>query len=195
MTIEFWSDAPYVNAGQCTTLHWTVEGVREVYLNGSPVVGQGSQQACLCQAATYTLHVVKVDGSTEDRQVFIDVYGSCETPEPPPPPPPPQDTTGPNIGWVGLAWEDCQFYGQANISDPSGVSQAQFWYSLNGEGWQWVGMHDVGGGNWEADNGISVEAGIGTPIGTVEYRVVASDSLNNWTETGVSTYSYMGCGG
>ena len=83
-TIQFRADAPYVNAGACTTLRWDVEGVREVYLDGAPVTGHGSKQVCLCQATTYTLHVVKTNGSAEDPQVRVDVYGSCGTPPPPP---------------------------------------------------------------------------------------------------------------
>jgi hypothetical protein len=185
--INFWSDAPYVNAGQCTTLHWAVEGVREVYLNGSPVAGQGSQQVCLCEAATYTLHVVKLDGSTEDRQVFIDVYGSCETPEPPPPP---QDTTGPDISSVWLVEEGtCQFYGQATISDPSGVGWAQFHFSINGGGDQGLWMQDIGGGVWQTEYPITVDSG----FVDIEYHVEASDSLGNSGES-YYTPETIGCG-
>ncbi|MFB0534816.1 MAG: CARDB domain-containing protein [Anaerolineae bacterium] len=190
VVINFWSDAPYVNAGQCTTLHWDVKEVREVYLNGGPVAGQGDQQVCLCEAATYTLHVVKLDGSTEDRQVFIDVYGSCETPEPPPP----QDTTGPDISWVGLAWEDCQFYGQATINDGSGVSWAQFRYSINGEGPYSVWMQDIGGGLWQTEVPISADTGMGTPAGTIQYHAVASDGLGNESTSYSGSEDFM-CGG
>ena len=171
-------------------LHWQVEGVREVYLDGSPVAGYGDQQVCLCEATTYTLHVVKLDNSTEDRQVFIDVYGSCETPTPPPP----QDETGPDISWVGLAWEDCQFYGQATISDPSGVSQAQFWYNINGEGWNSVWMQDIGGGLWQTEVLISADTGMGTPAGTIQYSVWASDNLSNESSSSEGSEDFM-CGG
>ena len=85
--ISFSSDAPYVNGGGCTTLRWDVEGVQAVYLNGTGVTGHGSQEVCPCEATTYTLEVVKHDGSRESRQVFIDVYGSCgsiDTPSEPP---------------------------------------------------------------------------------------------------------------
>jgi len=186
--INFWSDAPYVNAGQCTTLHWDVEGVREVYLNGNPVAGQGSQQVCLCEAATYTLHVVKLDGSTEDRQVFIDVYGSCETPEPPPP----QDTTGPDISSVWLVEEGtCQFYGQATISDPSGVSWAQFHFSVNGGGWGSLWMQDIGGGVWQTEYPITSDA----PTVDIQFYVVASDSLGNENESPPGSDGTFICGG
>lgn len=77
--IEFSSDAPYVNAGSCTTLRWRVEGVREVYLDDEPVVGQGSKQVCPCAPETHTLHVIKRDGQTVDRALNIGVYGKCET--------------------------------------------------------------------------------------------------------------------
>jgi hypothetical protein len=79
VVIEFWSDAPYVDAGQCTTVRWDVSGVDKVFLDDQPVVGQGSEKVCLCEPETYTLHVVKRDGKTEDRQVTVDVYGACET--------------------------------------------------------------------------------------------------------------------
>lgn len=75
--ISFRSDAPYVNGGSCTTLRWDVEGVQAVYLNGAGVGGHGSQQVCPCEPTTYTLDVVKLNGSRETRQVFIDVYGAC----------------------------------------------------------------------------------------------------------------------
>jgi hypothetical protein len=186
--INFWSDAPYVNAGQCTTLHWDVKGVREVYLNGGPVAGQGSQQVCLCEAATYTLHVVKLDGSTEDRQVFIDVYGSCETPEPPPP----QDTTGPDISSVWLVEEGtCQFYGQATISDPSGVSWAQFHFSVNEGGWGSLWMRDIGGGVWQTEYPITS----GEPSVDIQFYVVASDSLGNGKESSPGSDGTFICGG
>ena len=46
--VEFWANPPYINAGQCTTLNWHVEGVQAIYLDGQPQVGAGSKQVCPC---------------------------------------------------------------------------------------------------------------------------------------------------
>ena len=113
----------------------------------------------------------------------------------PPPPPPPADTTGPSIGSSSLVFESCQFYGQASISDASGVSWAKFGFDLNGEGWKWVWMQDLGGGVWQSEAGISLESGIGTPIGVIQYQIQAADTLGNETISGVNTHSYTSCDG
>ena len=196
--IDFRSDAPYVNAGNCTTLRWDVEGVQAVYLDGQGVTGHGSQDVCLCQPQTFTLHVVKADGTPVDDQVFIDVYGTCETPlEPPPsdgdtyPPdqPPASDTSGPDIGGVGTSWYGCEFSGYANISDPSGVSWAEFNFRLDDGGWQSWGMSDRGGGYWEMDG----TAPATYTEGGVEYYVVAGDGYGNQSESGAGSDGYS-CG-
>jgi len=80
------------------------------------------------------------------------------------PPPPPADTDGPSIGSSSLVFESCQFYGQASISDASGVSCAKFGFNLNNEGWKWVWMQDLGSGFWQSEVGISKDSVIGTPI-------------------------------
>ena len=72
-TINFWVDNGTINAGQCTTLHWDVQNVREVYLNDQGVPGQGSQQVCPTSTTTYTLRVVRNDGGQETRQVTVTV--------------------------------------------------------------------------------------------------------------------------
>ncbi len=97
-SINFRSDAPYVNGGSCTTLRWDVDNVQAVSLDGQGVTGHSSKQVCPCQQTTYTLRVVKLDNTTENRTVTIMVYGSCAPPPAPPtwtPAPPPSRTPAP----------------------------------------------------------------------------------------------------
>jgi hypothetical protein len=68
----FWADSYYVIAGGCTTLHWNVENVTAVFLDGSETTGQNDRQVCLSQTTTYTLRVVNSAG-TQDRTVTISV--------------------------------------------------------------------------------------------------------------------------
>jgi hypothetical protein len=72
-SISFRVDNDFIFIGQCTTLRWDAENVREVYLDGDGVVGHGSKEVCPRRRTTYTLHVVKPDGSSEDRTVTINV--------------------------------------------------------------------------------------------------------------------------
>ncbi len=71
--IDFWADQREINRGDCTTLHWEVQGVQSVYLNDSGVVGVGSQQVCPKESKTYKLKVVLMDGSVDTRDIRIRV--------------------------------------------------------------------------------------------------------------------------
>ncbi len=82
--INFWVDKQCITRGECTTLRWSVENVREVYLSapkGSPlkgVIGQGSVQVCPEHNESYVLHVVLNDqGDVIDRwaSVLVDYDG------------------------------------------------------------------------------------------------------------------------
>ncbi len=84
-TIDFRADRTQLNAGECTTLRWDVENVREVYLDGQGVVGHSAQKVCPKASRTYELHVVLFGGTTE-RKVTIQVNGSAGTPKPSPKP-------------------------------------------------------------------------------------------------------------
>jgi hypothetical protein len=81
-SIDFRADRTTINAGEHTTLRWDVECVREVYLDGAPVTGHESRDVAPAATTTYTLHMVRNDGGSEDRQVTITV-----NPVGPPPPP------------------------------------------------------------------------------------------------------------
>jgi hypothetical protein len=71
------------NEGGCTDLHWDVRGIREVYYQGLPTVGQWSAHECPTETTTYVLHVVRLDGSSFDLTAAVIVNHN-----PPPPPPP-----------------------------------------------------------------------------------------------------------
>ena len=108
---------------------------------------------------------------------------------------PPPDTSGPSIGSQWLSWDSCKFFGQATVSDPSGVSWVKFYFNKNGGGWGSIWMSNVGGDTWQAEAGISVDDGMGTPVGTVEFYIEASDNNGNVSTSGVSVHNYMSCSG
>ncbi len=197
IVVEFYASPPYVDAGNCSTLHWEVTGSQTVYLNSASVYTIGSEEHCPCETESNNLQVVKPGGSTDDHWVTIDVYGNCSTPatDPPPTDPPvPSDTTGPTINAVYTFWQSCDLYGQADISDPSGVAWAEFWFDLNGQGWAWIQMNESGG-LWTSQVGISVSDGISTPSGSLVYKVRTLDTLHNESWSGETTFPYTGCGG
>jgi hypothetical protein len=92
--IDFWADAEQVNAGSCTKIHWRVQDVQAVFINGNGVAGEGSHKTCPCTDETHTLTVTLMDGSQTSRTLTIRVKGSCVTPSPTTKPP---DTTPPPV--------------------------------------------------------------------------------------------------
>jgi len=72
-SIVFQPDRFSLKTGECVVLTWSVENVREVYLNGAPVTGEGNRRECPPATTTYTLHVVRKDGSSVDEQVTVTV--------------------------------------------------------------------------------------------------------------------------
>ncbi len=69
--IFFQADRTTLGAGGCAILSWSVENVSAVYLDGAPATGQGSRQVCPNGTTTYTLRVIKKDGSSSDVPVTI----------------------------------------------------------------------------------------------------------------------------
>jgi len=72
-TVSFWTEHDTISAGSCTRLHWDVENVREVYLNGVGVVGHGERKVCPGTTTTYRLKIVRLDGVTETFRVTVKV--------------------------------------------------------------------------------------------------------------------------
>jgi hypothetical protein len=75
-SVSFGADDPAVVSGECTRLRWVVENVREIYLDGEGVVGQGNRKVCPTAATTYRLRVVRLDGSEQIYEVRIEVTTS-----------------------------------------------------------------------------------------------------------------------
>ena len=197
-SITFWAEPTSVEAGGCTTLNWETTGFKTVYLNEAPVNAGGSDQECPCETTVYTLTGVKEDTHFEDRQVTITVSGSCDVPITEPPlDEPPADTDGPEYGEEQLVWESCDFYGQARILDASGVSWAKFHYNLDDGGWLSLWMQNIGGETWQAEVGISVADGIGTPPleRKIEYKFEAMDEAGNESISEVTLEGYEDCDG
>jgi len=83
--IEFTVDSDSITAGDCTTLNVHIENVQAAYLSGaeyadSAVTGpHWSGSTCPASTTTYTLHVVKLDSSTEDKTVTVNVTPAAPT--------------------------------------------------------------------------------------------------------------------
>ncbi len=69
--ISFRVDDDRINQGECTTLRWDVEFIREVYLDGQGVVGHSHRDVCPSTTTNYTLRIVHRDGSSEDRVLTV----------------------------------------------------------------------------------------------------------------------------
>lgn len=71
--IQFWAEATTIPAGGSTFLHWHVEHVLEIYLDGAPVTGpDGQQEVSPAVTTTYRLRVV-YSGGEETQEVTIEV--------------------------------------------------------------------------------------------------------------------------
>ncbi len=100
--ISFWADQTTIDAGQCTTLRWSVNNVQAVWVypkgqdyEDFPRAGQGSEQVCLTTTTTFEMRVLLRDGSTVFREVTVSVT-----------PPPPTATTAPAVDpLLGTSWE------------------------------------------------------------------------------------------
>lgn len=71
--IEFYADRYTIPEGECVTIFWRVQGIKEVYYKGIGVVGQGSAEECPTETTTYTLRVILQDDTEVQRQVTITV--------------------------------------------------------------------------------------------------------------------------
>jgi hypothetical protein len=77
--IEFTVDDDSITAGDCTTLRVHIENVQIATLSGAEYADSGvtgphwSGSTCPASTTTYTLHVVKLDSSTEDKTVTVNV--------------------------------------------------------------------------------------------------------------------------
>ncbi|MCP4143604.1 MAG: hypothetical protein GY755_25510 [Chloroflexi bacterium] len=190
--VEFYAHPATVDAGNCATLHWDASGATNIYLDEVSAWEVGSQESCPCQNETHSLQVTQPDGSSEDYYATISVNGTCDSggfDTPTLEAPPPADISGPSISSLSTYWDGCSLYGNAYITDPSGVSWAEFWFNLNGSGWAWAQMNP-GGDTWVSQAGVDTISG----SGTLEYKVRTLDTLNNESWSGVSSRNFSYCG-
>lgn len=73
--IAYRADADSLAMGECTTIRWDILNVQAVFLDGEPVMAQGSREVCPAQTTRYTLTVVYPDASQATRQLTIMVMG------------------------------------------------------------------------------------------------------------------------
>ena len=70
---NFRADATVIDAGNCTTLRWDVEGIKGVYLNGEGQSGHGSMRVCPGQTTRYTLRVIEQSDEPSDWPLQVRV--------------------------------------------------------------------------------------------------------------------------
>jgi polar amino acid transport system substrate-binding protein len=77
-SISFTADRTTILQGECATLSWNAQNVRETYLYAegeqwqvNPVPPQGTRSVCPQRMTVYNLRVVKFDNTVEVRQVTI----------------------------------------------------------------------------------------------------------------------------
>ena len=67
----FWAERYTMPSGDCTALHWRVENVLTVYLNGEGVTGVGTRQACPPDTESYTLEITDTTGTPTIKEVIL----------------------------------------------------------------------------------------------------------------------------
>jgi heat shock protein HslJ len=80
VTILFDADSKSINEGDCTTLRWKVENVKEVYVypvgepwEDYPKAGAGDEEVCPTSTTTYEMRVVLQDNTVQLSQVTVEV--------------------------------------------------------------------------------------------------------------------------
>lgn len=76
---DYRADRAQIKPGECTYLRWNIQGVRGVYLNNEGVAGVDMRWVCPTVTTTYTLRVVRTDGSQVQQAVTIGVAGQTPT--------------------------------------------------------------------------------------------------------------------
>lgn len=72
----FLADRYSITAGECVTISWQVQGIKEVYYQGAGVIGKDSRNECPTATTTYSLRVVRMDNSEIEQLITIFVTSS-----------------------------------------------------------------------------------------------------------------------
>ena len=70
---NFRVDDSSIDQGECTTVRWDSDNIKEVYFEGQGVTGHGSRQVCPTETSSYTLTVVWPDNSRHNYGVRVAV--------------------------------------------------------------------------------------------------------------------------
>jgi hypothetical protein len=74
--IDFWADRTQLRAGECLSVNWNTNNVKEVYYNNQPVSGiYQTRLECPGEDATYNLLVITRNNQQILRQIYVDVEG------------------------------------------------------------------------------------------------------------------------
>lgn len=73
VVLNFYADQNRISHGSCTDLHWGIENVKELYLDGRGVRGFDKTKICPGTTTTYTMRIVLKDGSSIERHVVVQV--------------------------------------------------------------------------------------------------------------------------
>jgi hypothetical protein len=64
-------------SGDCVQVRWSVEGIREVYLAGTPTIGSGDQELCVNPNSAFLVIVLRVlfqNDTVKNYPVLVDTY-------------------------------------------------------------------------------------------------------------------------
>lgn len=171
-SIQFWTEPDTIEAGECTTIYWQVENVKQVIFGGVEQPLEGSYQDCLCENQRYTLTVIHLDETEEKQRVDITVTGSCTTEDTTPPPAPAQAvpanglsigcTSSQNLVWIPVSDESEIAEYRVQAQRHSGDNN---WQDVPGS--VFIGIHDK-------QTDLSVECGW-----TYRWQVQAVDGAGN----------------
>jgi len=78
--VQFDANPPTVHVGEWSTITWSVQNGRNVYLDGDAVPAQGSRQVSPQRETTYVLRVIGLDGSTTEYRTTVNLIIAINTP-------------------------------------------------------------------------------------------------------------------
>lgn len=71
--INYYAEQDLISRGGCTVLHWGIENVSAIYLDGQGVQGWDQRQVCPSGTTTYTLRIIMNNGGSLERGVVVRV--------------------------------------------------------------------------------------------------------------------------
>lgn len=195
--VEFWADSLHLNKGDCTLLHWKVDYVTSVRLNGEPVAQESARRVCPEQTTTYLLQVEAPAGNAE-QSLIVEVVEPSPTPSPTPTATIPPDVSGPVISNLSHSPDsvfDSPACGETRatinvqVNDPAGVAQVVLFYRVVKSGqtgtWRSLTLNHVGGNQYRTVLGPEELRASLTNYGggRVEYYVKAQDQRGNLSQS------------